>query len=191
MILAIDYDAIRKAIVRTAMAALGLDQNHVIMSEPEIPNSPRPSLPYLALKVTTAAARYGDDFTERLAGSSSLYNHGGQRLMVISFHAYGATHEEAYGLMALWQARLEQAPTQAALRAAGIAVWLQGAIMDLSALQDSAYEGRAQMDVRFGIASNLVADLGQITQVIIDGTAQADVISGAVLLDEIKDALGG
>jgi hypothetical protein len=171
----IDYDAIRSTLVQAVMSACGLDQQHVIMAEPEEPGAPRPSRPYFTLKVTTPGARYGDDSPDNLPGTT-LWNYGGQRAMTVSFNSYGTSHEEANGYMALWQASLDTAPTYQALSLGGIAVWKPGAVADLSMLLNTAFEGRAQMDVVFGIASNLVVDLGSIGSANISG--QADTGGG-------------
>lgn len=171
----IDYDAIRATLVQAVMAACGLDQQHVIMAEPEEPGAPRPPRPYFTLKVTTPGARFGDDSPDNLAGTT-LWNYGGQRAMTVSFNTYGTSHEEAHGYMALWQASLDTPPTYQALGLGGIAVWKPGAVADLSMLLNTAFEGRAQMDVVFGIASNLVVDLGSIGSANISG--QADTGGG-------------
>jgi hypothetical protein len=176
----IDYAAIRVGLVRAIQWATPLDQDHVIMSEPEVANAPRPSLPYMTLKIITSAIRFGDDVAahvSELGETSTVYNYGGQREMVVSFNVYGRTHEEAYGLAALWQARLDQIPTQTLLRQSGLAVWLIGEVRDLSMLLATGFEGRAQLDCRMGLASNLTADLGRMEEFDIQGTAEEDPIA--------------
>lgn len=170
-VLAIDYDALRKALVAAVMDGCELDQNHVIMAEAEVAGAPRPALPYFTLKITTPGARYGDDSSEAVEGSSQM-NYGGQRGMTVSFNAYGRSHEEAWSLAALWQARLGTPTTQGLLRKAGIAVWKPGAVADLSALLNTGYEGRAHLDCLFGVASNLTIDPGSIENVNVAGQVQ-------------------
>ena len=94
--------------------------------------------------------------------------------MSVSFHVYALDKDQAYNYMALWQACLDQFTTQEWLRRAGIAVWLIGNVADLSQLLNTGYEGRTQMDVQFGIASNLTEDLGAIEKVAVTGTIQTD-----------------
>lgn len=188
----VDHNAIRIAVVNAVMLATGLDQNHVVMSEPEVPNAPRPTVPYMALKAISVGVRYGDDVPELVAGTPSTYGYRGPRMMVFSFNAYGKTHEQAYDIMSLWQACLGMESTRNQLKAAGISVWLPGAVTDLSALQDTAYEGRAQMDCRFGVASYVQTDLGQIASVpIAAGVVGADVVSGTVSTAPLTVTFGG
>ena len=179
--LPIDYAAIRVAIIRAIQWSTGLDQNHVIMAEPEVPNSPRPTLPYMTVKITSPSIRYGDDVPEPIDDptgmSETLVSYGGPRKMVVSFNAYGTSHEQAYGLAALWQARLDQHPVRELLRRDGIAIWLIGEIRDLSLLLGTGFEGRAQMDVQCGLASNLSADLGAMEDFPFVGETDAGVIT--------------
>lgn len=185
----IDHNAIRVALVRAVMAATDLDQNHVIMSEPEVANSPRPTRPYMALKLTTVGARYGNDVPEQVAGG---WVYKGPRMFVASFHVYGTSHEEAYDLMSLWQTALGMEPVRAMLAADGISVLLPGAITDLSALVDTAYEGRAHMDCRFGVTSYATADLGEIASADVGGqAADADAITGTVAIGPFRITVGG
>lgn len=89
--------------------------------------------------------------------------------MSISFHCYAAQPEDAYNLMATWQAELDEPTTQEVLRRALIAVWTIGGVADLSQLLNTGYEARSQMDVQFGVASNLEKDLGSIEHIEIAG----------------------
>ncbi len=158
----IDFDAHRAALVREVQLAT---QVTCILAEP---NDLRPARPYFSMKMTTPAGKYGDDSAAEV-GSTTVWNRGGQRKMVVDFNCYGCTHEQAYGLMALWQSWLELETTQARLYAAGIAVWLNGSVTDLSQLLNAGFEGRAHMSVDFGIAANLTEDLGAIETVNVDG----------------------
>lgn len=169
--LPIDFDAIRAGLVATVQAATGLDQNHVVMLEAEDTLSPRPSLPYIGLKFTTVAATMGRDVFVPLDpnGTSTLYNYGGQRMCSVAFDAYGSSHEQAYGYLHLLMARLDQEPTQDMLAGYGLSIWDCSAVVDLTALLSTGFEGRAHMDCQFGMASNMTVDLGQIDYVPISG----------------------
>jgi len=164
--LPIDYDAIRTALVRTLQSAMGLDQQHVLMAEPEQAGWPRPSKPYFTVKIVNAATRFGDDVPDQVGSASPLgtisRNYGGPRGMMVSFNCYGNTHEQASSLMVLWQGMLDTELTQESLGVAGIAVWKQGEVRDLSELHQAGYEGRSQMDVFFGLASNLLQEIPYI-----------------------------
>lgn len=157
---AIDYDALRVALVAAVRAATGLEQNHVIVAEPEQPGAPRPAAPFATLKIISGARAFGDDGAEQL--SDTLWRFRGPRAMVVSFQFFGRSHEEALAYAAHWQAALGLPTIQARLAQGGLAVWNQGAVADISALMQTGYEGRASIDVTFGIASTLEVDLGTI-----------------------------
>jgi hypothetical protein len=110
------------------------------------------------MKMTTPAAKSGDDSKQNLGGT--VWNSGGVRKMTVSFQTYGNTHEEAYNYMGLLQTALDLSDVQENLRRAGIAVWTIGNVADLSQLLNTGFEGRTQMDCTFGIAMNLSSDLG-------------------------------
>lgn len=166
-----DYDAVRIALVSCVRACTGLDQNHVVMLEPETANAPRPRLPYVAVKVRSASARFGDDTYD---GATS----GGPRGMEVLFASYAATHETAYELLARLQAGLDTDPIQQGLSRAGIAVWQQEDVTDESRLLSAGYEGRAEMVVSMGLAANLSIVLQTIEKVTAVGNVpDADTIS--------------
>lgn len=174
---AIDFGAITTALVAAVREACSLDAGRVVMAEPEVVGQPRPPRPFVTVKVLTPAARYGDDGV--WVDDAGVGWIGGVRGMTVSFNCYGESHEEAYGYLALLQARLGgDAVVQGVLGGAGIAVWSPGAVADLSQLVNTAYEGRAHLDVTFGIASNLPVDLGNIQKAAVSGTvADEPVVS--------------
>lgn len=170
--LPIDFDAVRKALVAAVRAATGLDQNHVVMAEPEVANAPRPGLPYIDMKVT-GVKRFGDDVKDQIgapdAQGNIIVNHGGPRGMTVEFVSFASSHEGAADLMVLWQAYLDTDLIQTLLRAAGIAVWLIGEVRDVSELLEAGYEGRSGMSTSFGLASNLTLTVQTIQQVTVTG----------------------
>jgi hypothetical protein len=183
--LPIDYNLIRKAIVSCMTTGLNLQNGQVIEEMPETQDAPRPKKPYLSYSITTPGAKFGDDghtltgvqgsgVTEEL-----IYNVGGNRKMSVSFHSYAINKDDAYNLMAFWQALLETIPIKQTLEKAGIAVWLNGGVADMSQLLNTGYEGRAHMDVVFGINSNITEQVDSIIEVQTTGTVTDD--SGNVL----------
>jgi hypothetical protein len=168
--LPLDFNKIRKAIANEVERATGLQ---CILLEPETQKADRPCKPYFTMKFTGPAGKQGDDsrqnVRDNLGHPTTIVNIGGQRKVTVSFQSYGNSHEEAYNFMALWQSSLELEGVQADLRASGIAVWLNGSVADLSALLQTGYEGRAQMDVEFGVAANLTEDQGAIETINIQG----------------------
>lgn len=181
--LPIDFNAIRITFVNVIEKYLGVK---CVFHEPETQDAPRPPKPYMGFKLTTPSARMGGDDDHRavldnMGNPTTVQNSGGQRKMTVSFNAYGRSHEEAYGLMTQWQAALDLYTIQEELRRAKIAVWIIGNVADLSLLLNTGYEGRAQMDTSFGIASNLSEDLSEIDQAPIQGTIGTD--AGDVSID--------
>lgn len=160
----IDYDALRIAVIREVQKVTGLV---CIVNEPETTNAPRPPIPYLAMKIITPGTRYGDDSMFYKSGTN--FGRSGPRRMTISFNSYAKSHEQAYNYMALWQGSLDLKTIQSDLKKAGIAVWVIGNVADLSLLLNTGFEGRAQMDVQFGITSNLTEDLSNIQEANISG----------------------
>lgn len=173
-----DFDALRKAIARELVKVTQLDRDRVILAEGEAPNQPRPKKPYFSFKFNSPAIRFGDDSKDNVPDAfgfpTTVVNSGGPRKMVVAFDCYGNSHEEAYNYMSLWQTSLDLSNIQADLREAGIAVWLIGAVADLSALLNTGYEGRAHMECDFGIAFNLQSDLGEMDTFDVEGTVIAD-----------------
>jgi hypothetical protein len=174
--LPLDFNTVRKTLVDEVQRVTGLT---CILDEPEGPEvSPRPCKPYMSFKITSPAVKSGDDSNQNVPDESghptNIWNRGGQRKMVIDFNSYGTSHEEAYNYMGLWQIALEQETTQEVLRRAGIAVWLNGSIRDLSQLLSTAYEGRANMSVEFGITFNLTEELTDIHEVNVTGETVTD-----------------
>lgn len=182
---AINYDKLRKALVDEVQRVTRLT---CIVAEPEVPNVPRPKRPYLTLKMVGPAIKQGDDSAQNVAddlgASTEVWNRGGVRKLVVDFNCYGKSHEQAYDYLSLWQSSLDLETVQANLRKAGIAVWLATNVADLSALLNTGYEGRAHLQVEFGIASNLTEDLGSIETINVDGVLTSDQnIDNAVHMD--------
>lgn len=168
----VNFENIRKALVGEVQR---VTKTTCILAEPEVPNSPRPCKPYFTLKLVGPAIKSGDDSADNLGGT--IWNRGGQRKVMVDFNCYGRSHEEAYGYMALWQSSLELETVQANLRESGIAVWLNGSVRDMSQLLNTGFEGRAHMEVSFGVASNLSEDLGAIDDINASGDVSGNLIA--------------
>lgn len=179
-VFSIDFVAIRKAFTDLMQESLLLDQDHVVFEEDEYVGGVqnRPSLPYASLKITTPAAKYGDDSKDNVKDAkgnlTTKWNSGGPRKMTVSFHFYGRSHEEAYNYGSLWQSVLDTWPAQDDLRQSGVAVWDIGNVADLSQLLNTGYEGRAHLESTFGIAANIQTDSGEVQTVNTQGTVLTD-----------------
>lgn len=171
----IEYNSHRTALVREIQKITG---RVCIVAEPEVQDEVRPPKPYFTMKMISPGIKEGDDSAENIkdnmGASTSRWNRGGQRKMVVDFNCFGNSHEEAYNYMSLVQSSFELETIQAELYASGIAIWLNGSVADLSALLNTGFEGRSQMNVEFGIASNLTEDLGSIDTINITGEVTSD-----------------
>lgn len=175
----IDFNEVRKAFIAEIMKVTGLDGNHVVVLQQEVPNSPRPTRPYMGMQFTTPAAKSGDDSKDYV--SASKWNSGGVRKMSIQFDCYANSHEDAYNLMSLWQSSLDCWNVQEDLRRYGIAVWIIGNVADVSQLLNTGYEGRSQMDCTFGIAFNLEFDAGAEESVQVQGAVATNPTGQTVI----------
>lgn len=164
----IDYNDLRKSLIREVAKVTGLDNNHVLWWQPETQDVPRPSRPYVSVGIPTPSSKFGDD-NKDYDSETGQWNSGGVRRMTVAFEAYGSSHEEAYNYAAVLQTALDMADIQADLRAAGMAVWTIGGIADLSQLLNTGYEGRARLEVQMGISMNLQSDLGYMKTVNVTG----------------------
>lgn len=169
VLLAVDFNQIRKALVECLQAVM---QQTCIEEEPETQAAPRPPKPYFSYNITTPAAKVGDD-SEKYIGTHGpagptqqfMFERAGQRKMTVSFHCYAQNKDDAWSNMSTWQSSLELSDVKATLRKAGIAVLLNGSVADNSQLLNTGYEGRAQMDVQFNIVQRLQSNLGTIESV--------------------------
>lgn len=168
----VNYADIRKNLVLMVKRMTGLT---CIRREPSESDAPRPQLPYMSYKITSPGVARGEadfDYT----GTGTLFNYGQQLKMTVSFQLYAKDQDEAYSLMCLFQQSLNKQTVLEQFRVFGLAVWDFGNVADLTALLNTGYEARTQLDVFFGLASNLTDDQGAIESVVIEGTLDSDVI---------------
>jgi hypothetical protein len=122
------------------------------------------------MKITDGPRRVGyQDNMVFLGGSTGTkYNVGGQRIMTVSFQIFGNTkihRPMAYQLALDLNSSLSLQTVLDQLRAGAIAVLQQGEPINITALEETEYEERAQFDVLFGLAQNVVDDPGVIEHV--------------------------
>ena len=185
----IDYNAVRVALVRAVELVTQLDQNHVVTSEPEEADAPRPSNPYATIKILSPGIRYGWDWLEDLGNGS--YNLSGPRGILVSFNLYGRSHEEAYNYAALLSSAFRSEDVAGYLAQAGLSVWNIGAVTDISELLNTGYEGRANITCTFGTTSVYAQSPGYVQTVVVDGSVFLD--NGLVLkitLDGVPGVAG-
>lgn len=155
-----------------------LEEGHVIWRNQ---SEPLPGRPCVTMKITDGPRRvgYGDSMTYV---KGNRFNIGGQREMTVSIQVYGnsqITDKPKASQIALdLNSSLSKPSVLAGLRAAGLAVQRQGDPSNISALEETEYEERAQFDVLFGLAQNVLDDPGTIEKVNIHGkvdTTEFDV----------------
>ncbi len=169
----LSYNAARKALVAVVKEYTGRE---CILADAKVGQpEDRPPLPYFTVKFVTPGIIYGDDdrrYETLEGGLQTKVSTGGLRGVSTSFQCFAKEQEDAWDLMARLQSALQQLGPQGALRRAGIAVWRVGTVADLTQLLNTGYEGRAQMDVLFGMAANVEEKTSVVDKVELEGTVQ-------------------
>lgn len=152
--------------VRNRVSAV-IPQDQIIWRNQSEPLPPRPCV---TMKITDGPRRTGyQDNMVFIGGSTGTkYNVGGQRLMTVSFQIFGNTkihRPMAYQLAVDLNSSLSLQTVLDSLRGGGISVLTQGEPINITALEETEYEERAQFDVLFGLAQNVVDDPGIIEHV--------------------------
>jgi hypothetical protein len=171
----IDFDAIRAAIWQGVQDATGLGPNSVVVSQPEAPIAKRPETPFCEFMVTTVAQSFGEDY-EVADAEDGVFRYVGPRMMTVQFQTYGETHEQAYGLACCLHAALQADPICDLLKSVGVVVWRRDAVIDLSALLSTGYEGRAGFNASFGLHSSLSLTVGTIASVPVSAAITSDAL---------------
>lgn len=127
-------------------------------------SEPLPPRPCVALKVIDGPRRVGYSDDVRYVGGRR-FNVGGQRVMTVSVQVFGSTRVHrpmAYQIGIDLNSSLSKATTLEGLRRDGLAVFNQGEVLNLTALEETEFEERSGFDVLFGLAQNVVDDPGII-----------------------------
>lgn len=130
-------------------------------------SEPLPPRPCVAMRITDGPRRTGyQDNAQFIGGpTGTQYKIGGQRVMTVSIQTFGNSQIHlpmAYQLAKDLNESLSKMTVLDALRGRGVAVQRQGDPSNLTALEETEYEERAQFDVSFGLADNIVDDPGII-----------------------------
>lgn len=130
-------------------------------------SEPFPPRPCVTMKITDGPRRTGFGDNIQFIGGTK-YNIGGQRELTVSIQIFGNTKVNrpmAYQLALDLNSSLSLMTVLEQLRAGGVSVLKQGDPSNITALEETEYEERAQFDVLFGIAQNIVDDPGTIEHV--------------------------
>ena len=135
------------------------------------PNVPRPCEPYVTLNLTTVSVKTGHDSWQYISGDD--FRIGGQRTLTLSVIAYGPNLEEqmnqeiksAQQICTDLRDSLENPLVLEKLRKNGLAVHNEPTVQDISALLESGFQDRANVDITFGYAHNQRVPVGIIEKV--------------------------
>ena len=155
----IDFETVEKALWTWVSGESGLE---TIWDEP---NAPRPKTPYALLGLVSPPVKYGSKDDLRSAGGDD-FEITGQRSVAYSVKVLG---RDAVSYVTDLQMSLEKPSVQEALRAAGLAVWEEGDVLDISELLETGFEERANMDVVFGISATTEEAVGELKNVEVQG----------------------
>lgn len=143
-------------------------------------NAPQPARPYATLQVIAGPLRLGalDEENDvyqagNAAGEEIEQTFKGQREFTLSCQVFADTTADAgtaYDYLSRAMSGLSLPSAQSLFVNVGLAVVSANGIQDLSALLETKWQSRAQMDVRFRIADSVVEKTGYIATVEPDPT---------------------
>jgi hypothetical protein len=110
-------------------------------------NAPRPTVSYVTLNIQSVVA-VNQDWTDSSTDVNGVVNMKGDRQFTLSIQAYGG---DTLTTLENLRTSLQKQTVLDTLRANGIVFYQSLTINDITALVDSRYESRAQLDVLFGI----------------------------------------
>lgn len=142
------------------------------------PNVPRPCEPYVTLNLIIPSLKTGHDSWRYLSGDD--YCIGGQRTLTLSVIAYGPDIKDQVpqGILSAQQIimdlrdSLENPLVLLELRRNGLAVHNEPVVNDISALLETGFQDRANMDIVLGFAHNQTVPVGIIEKVEGEGTIE-------------------
>ncbi len=127
------------------------------------PNSPRPTVDYVSLYISTIT-QIGWDWTQDPLNDSGITNMVGDREFTLQAQAYGG---DPMTVLQNLRTSLQKQSVLDSLRVNGIVLVNWFAINDITDLVDSRYEQRASMDILFRIADVYIDNLGVIDNVVL------------------------
>ncbi|RYF12813.1 MAG: hypothetical protein EOO40_00335 [Deltaproteobacteria bacterium] len=182
---AIDYTAVRRAVVQALALATGLDNGRIIRAQAQGPVQPRPPLPYVSFQARRIAIRNGFDAVVRSPQDGpTMWRYTGERGISFDFITYGRDQDEAYALASSIQCGLDTEPVSDILSQADLSTWTIQDATDVTALLSTGFEGRGLVEAELWLGTDVLVDLGQIDSVSIVGHAYADGGQLAQLLSQ-------
>lgn len=114
------------------------------------PDQPRPKLPYITLNIISGPNKIG---TDEIKYEENKFKINGRRFFTLSIQAFG---ERALETMSNLQSSIEKPTVREKLRSAGLAIWNEPNVLDLTTLLETDFEQRSSMDVMFGITRQII-----------------------------------
>lgn len=153
----IDFNVVRTNLYNWAIANLPSGMPVIWL----YPNSPRPTIDYVSLYITTVT-QVGWDWTQAPTDDNGISNMVGDREFVIQAQAYGG---DPVTILNNLRTSLQKQTVLDSLRQNGIVFFNWNPINDITELVDSRYEQRASMEINFRIADQYTDNLGVIDTV--------------------------
>jgi len=132
-------------------------------------DAPRPTPPYITVKIISGPIRVGHDET-RVRENNTIVDIVGQRQFTVSVTSIGSDQSEAEKIMNCVQISVCRDEIRQDFIAADLAFQTAEGPFDLSALLDTVTEPRKQMDVIFGTVFSIEEEQGRVEQVEVTGT---------------------
>lgn len=141
-----------------------VEQEHIIFRDQ---TEPLPGRPCVTIKITSGPQRTG--YQDHVVSKPDMtFVVGGQRVMIASIQTFGNTaiHSPmAYQLALDLNSSLSRQTVLDKLRKFGIAVFDQGQVTNITDIEETEYEERAEFSIRLGVAENQKDDPGTIASV--------------------------
>lgn len=150
-----------------------IEVDHIIWRQQ---SEPLPGRPCVTMKITDGPRPLGSTESEWVTTDKKLAI-GGQRVMTVSIQVFGNTkihRPMAYQLACDLNDSLNRETVRQELNAAGIGVQKRGDPVNISALEETEYEERAQFDVVLCVAQNILDEPGTIEHVNIESAIGTD-----------------
>lgn len=139
-------------------------------------SEPLPQRPCITMKIISGPSQIGYSDGQVFTGTlddmgnpvTTTVNVGGHRSMVVSIQIFGSSRVKNISALQVatdLNSTLRLITVLESLRASGIAVWIHGSPTNITALEETEYEERAQFDVTFGLVQNVTDDPGVITSI--------------------------
>lgn len=163
----VDINAIKDAVYDWVNSLNLVSPNNIVYEQL---NADRPTTPYVSFKIISGPAKIGGrDNVAHITDTS--FNIHGPRRATISIKTYGS---ESLQIATNINDSTELDSVRSILFGYNIAIWGTGGVSDISALLETGFEERAQMDMIFGLTSEQSDDKGAIETTVYSGTIKKE-----------------